>query len=155
MLCGKEFFMKKTFCILTALMFFIGILGGCVNTDIKQTFDTADEMADYILENLSDFVKDYNRSQDTDSRFRADSCEKRFRVPLLHREDFVVCLDFDGDHGYMVVSKDNVLKIETKGNLEHLYAYEGTLYFSELDNEFAYDNAEKGYCLFDHIHIQD
>lgn len=129
--------------------------------DSITTFNSSNDMADYILENLSDFTEEYNRlisdnsisyttTQENTSLFRADYCENEFSIPLLHNGESVICLDFNGNNGYMIVANDKILKLETNGNLDYIYEYKGDIYFSAFDNEFAYYDTEDSYRIFGH-----
>ena len=161
--------MKKTMHLFLAVLLLISICLAnpiyAAHANVEQ-LEKTDDLAEYILQNLEAFSKEYNDMiLDTASTYgiskndlslsQADFCENRFTIPCLYGEKSVECLDFDGANGYMIIDGQKVLKIVTQGNPDELYRYPGKVYFSELDNEFAYFDDENGYCTFGHRETED
>ncbi len=161
--------MKKTMHLFLAVLLLISICFAnpiyASHANVEQ-LEKTDDLAEYILQNLEAFSKEYNNmildtvstygiSKNDLSLFQADFCENRFTIPCLYGEKSVECLDFDGANGYMIIDGQKVLKIVTQGNPDELYRYPGKVYFSEPDNEFAYFDDENGYCTFGHRETED
>ncbi len=162
--------MKKMVCFLMAMLLtFCLISSGSFTAnafDVNAVFNTPEEMADYINQNLDAFVSQYSGAKAQANSissvseeisadiFDPDYCEHSFSIPLLNSNDYVVCMDFNGDNGFMVVSKDEVMRIETSGNLDSLYEYDGEIYYSADDNDFMYyQNGD--YLLFKQVNTEN
>lgn len=105
-------------------------------------------VAQYIVENLELFAQSYNRQLDDGSpEFQAKSCE--FTVPVLvtNTNERGIYLDFDGDHGYMVITDDyNVVAFKTTGDLPYLRELDYAYY--SLYDGFVYPG-ENGYIPYE------
>lgn len=154
--------MKKFMCVLISFVILVGSVV-CIPVSAASVgeenvaFDSPEAMAEYIQSNLKDFTDEYNQeTQSATSYVRAsigteifnpDYCEKQFSVRLMDSSDYVICMDFNDSNGYMIVSEDSIIKIETSGDLGYLYEYEGEFYFSLIDDDFVYCE-DNEYYLF-------
>ena len=138
--------MKKLVCVLLSYILLVcssGItLVSAATSDSYLSFGSPEAMAEYIEDNLDEVKKQYNDKNSSVIPdmliFAADYCENKFLVPLINSEEYVVCMDFNGVNGFMVVSNNAILRLETCGSLDYLYEYDGDVYFSSLDNDFVY-----------------
>ena len=139
--------MKKIICTLICLSIVIGIFANIpavAKTSDEIVFDSPEEMASYVLDNLDAFSQEYNQtvvltSTTTEKHFFTPNyCEKQFSVQLIDSQEHAICIDLDSNNGYIVVSKDAILNISPNGNLNYLNDYCGTIYFSTAENDFAY-----------------
>ena len=145
--------MKKFMCVLISFIILIGSAVGIPASAISMgeenvVFDSPEAMAEYIQNNLDDFADEYNQENATMTAysrmavgaeiFDPDYCENQFSVQLANSTEYVICMDFNESNGYMIVSKDSILKLTTLGDLDYLYAYEGEVYFSIIDDDFVY-----------------
>lgn len=151
--------MKKIISILLICILICGMTGAipasATTNDPNTSFATPEEMAAFIQSNLDEFVNGINTMNgattysltSTTSIFDPSNCENQFNVQIVDTDEYVVCMDFNGDNGYMLVSSNAVIKLVTTGNLDHIYAYEGNVFFSEYDDDFVY-YSEGDYHLF-------
>ena len=105
------------------------------------TFDTPEEMADYVERRLGRMVKEVNRDLKkggAEELWEATRCDGRYTVPIWDSEEYIICLDFDGDRGYAVISHDQIMKLETVGDASYLAQYGDIAYFSVIDDDFVY-----------------
>lgn len=154
--------MKKFMCILVSLVILMGsvtsipVFAASVDEE-NVSFESPEEMAEYIQNHLDDFTSEYNQENAVASTYSLTSpgaevfdpeyCENQFSVQLLGSSEYVICMDFNGSNGYMIVSGDEILKLATTGDLDYLYEYEGDIYFSLIDDDFMYSQ-DGEYFLF-------
>ena len=144
--------MKKLLCFLLSLVMLVGLCASVPALAVSAaeenaTFQSPEALAEYIQSNLSAFTAEYNQENAavstyslsaTSEIFDPDYCEHQFSVQLLDTSEHAICMDFNDSNGYMIVSNDSILKLETTGDLNHLYDYDGEIYFSILDDDFVY-----------------
>lgn len=122
------------------------------------TFDTPEQMAGYIIKNFDAMVNEVNAdyaestyqtqgTQVQEGYFQATSCVSQYVIPVLDSDEYVVCLDFDGDNGYMVCSNDMIMKFETEGDISYLDTYADIAYFSVVDDDFVYFEGDDYYVF--------
>ena len=155
--------MKKTLCVILAFILAVSSLGCLPIAALDYplvSFESPEEMADYISNNLSTFIEDYNNmasisiettsvSNDAQVMITGQYFENRFAIEVLETGCPVICLDFNGDNGYLIVDKDSIVKINVVGNIDYLYEYKGTIFFSTIDNTFLYYE-DKDYYPFEY-----
>ena len=133
---------KLLFVLLAVVMSCVCVLGITAQDKPEEervVFDSPEKMEEYLEGNLERFADEYRMIfPDASEQFDPEYVENVFPLQLCGSDEYVICMDLDGDNGYMIVSADSVLKISVSGELDYLYEHDGEIYFSPEDDDFAY-----------------
>jgi|AGTN01.3.fsa_nt_gi hypothetical protein len=115
-----------------------------------------DSLADFIVDNLYLFEKEYNENLLPDEpKFEASGCEYRTKIRNLSAGADAVYLDFDGNNGYMVIGEDyNIYKFEPVGDLAFL-KLEENIFYSDGDGFLYYNEEYKNYIPYETDESED
>lgn len=146
--------MKKLISILIAILTAInGLPAATVTEENIHTYVAPDceAVAEFIVENLSDFVREYNETlEEGEEPLQASYCEATIPVYITTTNQDGVYLDFDGDNGYLVVVDNyEIAAYATQGDLAYLRGqeplvysiYDGFLHYDGEGNLIPYEGA--------------
>lgn len=104
--------------------------------------------ADFIKNNLQEFVAHYNNSVDS-SHSNATSVEHEAIVYLTFKKAYAYYLDFDADNGYLIIDSDYSLQeFEVNGDLPYLKDI-GYTFYNALDKFLYYDYEKSTYVPYE------
>ena len=139
--------MKQLICILIAILTAInGVSAPQVTEENIQTYIAPDcqSVANFIAEHLPLFVKEYNGAlEEGEEPMEATACDAIMPVTITTTNQQAVCLDFNGDNGYLIVADDyEIVAHQTKGEVpatKFYSLYDGFLYEDGAGNLLPYD----------------
>ena len=124
-------------------------------TEAVWCVSDCEKLSATLSDDLGVLVGDYNKHESSDSVWQADSIEFTKPVYLLDDKEYGLYVDFDGDNGYGVFTKNKrIYGMETEGDLEYLRETTGDVYFNHADG-FLYMDADGDLHKFDEPEIED
>lgn len=113
-----------------------------------ETLIESQKTADFIKNNLQEFVAHYNNSVDS-SHSNATSVEHEAIVYLTFKKAYAYYLDFDADNGYLIIDSDYSLQeFEVNGDLPYLKDI-GYTFYNALDKFLYYDYEKSTYVPYE------
>lgn len=133
--------MKKVLLVLSLVILGVGLFGSVqASADTINLNDRCLEMVDYISSHKGELENVYNQNLKEDEELDISGIEGYSLIYILDEEDYGVYIDFNGNHGYILVTFDFVIyELKAIGDLDYLkdvslayyYSADGFLYQTE------------------------
>ena len=133
--------MKKVLLVFCLVILGVGLFGSVqASADTVNLNDQCLEMVDYISSHKGELEDVFNQNLKEDEELNISSIEGYSLIYILDEEDYGVYIDFNGNHGYILITFDSVIyELKATGDLDYLkdvslayyYSADGFLYQTE------------------------